>query len=73
MGANKIVFNGKTLIDLTADTLSDASQLATGITALSKSGELITGTSNLQSSSDVQYIMYDSSTSDAITAEKFIS
>lgn len=70
MGANKIVFNGKTLIDLTADTLSDASQLATGITALSKSGELITGTSNLQSSSDVQYVMYDSSTSDAITAGK---
>lgn len=39
---NKIIINGRTLIDLTTDTV-DASKLLTGITAHDKSGAVITG------------------------------
>lgn len=41
---NKVVYNGETLIDLTADTLT-AADLAYGKTAHDKSGAPITGTS----------------------------
>lgn len=44
MAYNKIVYGGSTLIDLTGDTLTSASQLAQGIIAHTKSGETITGT-----------------------------
>lgn len=50
---NKIIFGGKTLIDLTADTV-DAAHLLKNITAHDKSGAIITGTCT-----------YDSDTSDA--------
>lgn len=43
MAANKIVFNGRTLIDLTADTVT-ANKLSKGVTAHDKSGNKITGT-----------------------------
>ena len=39
---NKIIYGGKTLIDLTADTV-DASHLLSGYTAHDKSGAIITG------------------------------
>lgn len=39
---NKIIYGGKTLIDLTADTV-DASHLLSGYTAHDKSGAVITG------------------------------
>ena len=45
---NKVVFGGKTLIDLTADTVT-ADKLASGITAHDKSGAVITGTSTKDS------------------------
>jgi len=41
---NKVVYNGNTLIDLTNDTLTDASQVADGETAHLKSGKKVTGT-----------------------------
>lgn len=40
---NKVVYGGKTLIDLTADTIT-AGDLAVGVTAHDKSGAAITGT-----------------------------
>lgn len=49
---NKVVYDGRTLIDLTADTISP-DKLASGITAHDKSGATITGTNT-----------YDSDTSD---------
>lgn len=53
---NKIIYGGKTLIDLTADTVT-ADKLAEGITAHDKSGAVITGTNT-----------YDSDTTDATAA-----
>lgn len=50
---NKVIYNGDTLVDLTADTLT-ASDLAYGKTAHDKSGAPITGTNT-----------YDADTSDA--------
>lgn len=56
MAYNKIVYGNKTLIDLTADTVSP-DKIERGITAHDKSGEPITGTSTK-----------DSDTSDATAA-----
>lgn len=42
MGYNKIIFDGNTLIDLTADTVEEA-KILSGYTAHDKSGEAITG------------------------------
>ena len=53
MAYNKIIYGGKTLIDLTSDTVT-AEQLAAGVTAHDKSGALITGSND-----------YDSNTTDA--------
>lgn len=53
---NKIVYGGKTLIDLTGDTVS-TDKLLKGITAHDKSGAIITGACT-----------YDSDTSDATAA-----
>ena len=53
---NKIIYGGKTLLDLTADTVT-ADKLAKGITAHDKSGAPVTGTSTK-----------DSDTSDATAA-----
>lgn len=44
MAINKVVYGGRTLIDLTSDTVT-AEQLAQGVTAHDKAGEPITGTS----------------------------
>ena len=44
MAINKVDFGGRTLIDLTGDTLTDAAQLLNGITAHSRDGSQITGT-----------------------------
>ena len=54
---NKVVFGGQTLIDLTTDTLSDASQLLSGVTAHDRSGTVITGSCT-----------YDADTSDGDAA-----
>ena len=54
---NKVVFGNDTLIDLTSDTLTSASQLQSGITAHDRSGAVITGTNT-----------YDANTSDANAA-----
>ena len=61
---NKIIYGGQVLIDLSTDTLSNASQLAYGITAHDKTGATITGTST-----------YDADTSDAnaVAAEILLS
>lgn len=56
MAINKVVYGGKTLIDLTGDTVA-ATDLASGVTAHDKSGAKITGTSTK-----------DSDTSDATAA-----
>lgn len=53
---NKIIYGGKTLLDLTADTVTP-DKLAKGITTHDKSGALVTGTSTK-----------DSDTSDATAA-----
>lgn len=53
---NKIIYGGRTLIDLTADTVT-ADKLADGITAHDKTGAVITGTNT-----------YDSDTTDATAA-----
>lgn len=49
---NKVIYNGETLIDLSADTIT-AADLASGVTAHDKSGAPITGSNT-----------YDSDTSD---------
>lgn len=43
---SKIIYAGKSLIDLTADTVT-ASRLAKGLTAHDKTGALITGTASI--------------------------
>lgn len=48
MAYNKIVYGNDTLIDLTSDTVT-ADDLKLGVTAHDKSGEVITGTSTLDS------------------------
>ncbi len=42
MGINKVVYGGRTLVDLTGDTVT-ADKLLNGITAHGKDGELVTG------------------------------
>lgn len=44
MAVNKVTYGGETLIDLTGDTLTSASQLAQGIVAHLKYGTTVTGT-----------------------------
>lgn len=43
---NKVVFGNQTLIDLSTTTLSQASQLANGVTAYDRAGNVITGTAS---------------------------
>ena len=43
---NKVVFGNQTLIDLTNSTLSSADQLAQGVTAYDRGGNLLTGTAS---------------------------
>lgn len=44
MAINKIIYGGNTLIDLTTDTLTSASQLVSGVKAHDRTGTVITGT-----------------------------
>ena len=44
MAINKVVYGSTTLIDLTDSTLSDPSDLKSGVTAYDRSGVLLTGT-----------------------------
>lgn len=46
MAINKVVYGSQSLIDLTNDTLEDASQLMSGVKAHTKSGVQITGTAS---------------------------
>lgn len=48
MAYSKIIYGGKTLIDLTSDTVT-ADKLLTGITAHGADGELVTGTCSFDS------------------------
>lgn len=48
MGVSKVVYGNRSLIDLTADTVS-AEDLASGVTAHGADGELITGTNTKDS------------------------
>lgn len=48
MAKNKIIYNGTVLIDLTADTVT-AADLANGVTAHDKSGQIITGENTFDS------------------------
>lgn len=54
---NKVVFGNQTLIDLTGDTLANASQLLSGVTAHDRTGAVITGSCS-----------YDADTSDGNVA-----
>lgn len=63
MAINKIIYGGNTLIDLTTDTLTSASQMLSGVKAHARSGEVITGSCT-----------YDADTSDATaTAAEILS
>lgn len=52
---NKVVFGNTTLIDLSVTTLSTASQLASGITAYDRAGNVITGTGSGGSSYEIVF------------------
>ena len=54
MAINKVIYGGNTLIDLTTDTLTSASQLMSGVKAHDRSGTVLTGSCT-----------YDADTSDA--------
>lgn len=53
MGCNKIIINGRTKLDLTADTV-DAAHLVEGCTAHDKSGEAIEGSIAVRSAKDAE-------------------
>ena len=44
MAKNKVVFNGQTIIDLSTDTVSSASDIVAGKTAHLRDGSVVTGT-----------------------------
>lgn len=48
MAINKVVYDGTTLIDLSGDSLADASNLVSGETAHDRTGTQITGTLVIQ-------------------------
>lgn len=58
MAVNNVVVNGKTIVDLTNDTVTPET-LATGITAHDKSGEIIVGTMTTGGSSDSWKLIND--------------
>lgn len=66
---NKIMVKGESLIDLTQDSLTTAEQVAEGVVALSKSGNLLTGT--MIKNVSTQFIKADSSTSGVIRSGNF--
>lgn len=44
MAVNKVVYNSNTLIDLTDSTLSNPSDIVSGVTAYTRAGVKVTGT-----------------------------
>lgn len=44
MAKNKVVYNGQTIIDLSADTVSSASDIVAGKTGHLRDGSVVTGT-----------------------------
>lgn len=58
MAINKVVYSGRTLIDLTSDTVS-ADKLMVGATAHDKSGNVIVGTMDPPSKEGTTYVEYD--------------
>lgn len=74
MAINKVVYGSTTLIDLTDSTLSDPSDLMSGVTAYDRTGTLLTGTGT---GGGGDYVLtYDDSSSvglaevgDAVTGE----
>ena len=61
MGYNKIVFNAKTLLDLTSDSVTPET-LASGVTAHDKSGTKITGTAKVGKTETWVITLIDGST-----------
>ena len=68
MAINKIIYGGKTLIDLTSDTV-EADKMLNGVTAHDKSGEIIEGT--IPSKETKTYI--PTTTDQTITAGQYLS
>lgn len=56
MAVNKVIANGKVLIDLTGDTVT-AGSLKKGVTAHDKTGEPITGTMDASSIDDIDQVL----------------
>lgn len=54
MAVNKVVANGKTILDLSQITLSEASQLASGVVAHGRNGEILTGTAASVGNHDIE-------------------
>lgn len=75
---NKVVYGNQTLLDLTNSTLSSADQLAQGVTAYDRGGNLLTGTASggggdtnpTASSKDVNFIDYDGTIRYSYTASE---
>lgn len=61
MANNKVVFGGRTLIDLTSDTVTPQT-LANGVTAHDKSGKKITGTAKVGTTENWTFELEDGST-----------
>lgn len=57
MAHNKVVYNGETLIDLTGDTVTDASHIMSGYIGHLADGTKVTGTGSGGSNKNVQYYM----------------
>lgn len=67
MAVNKVIYGGNTLIDLSADTLTTASQLLQGVVAHTRSGAKITGT--MKAGADLSVKAYSSLPSSGGTNE----
>ena len=61
MANNKVVYGGRTLIDLTSDTVTP-DKLASGVTAHDKSGTKITGTAKVGTTENWTFTLEDDST-----------
>ena len=61
MANNKVVYGGRTLIDLTSDTVTP-DKLALGVTAHDKSGNKITGTAKVGTTENWTFTLEDDST-----------
>ena len=64
---NKVLCNVDTVLDISGDTLISAEQISSGTTALTSDGQTLTGTMS-SSGNDVEYLMFDSSSTSNIKA-----